>query len=308
MVQKLRAVVSSVRLHDQLGFGPRGSGGSLAKSSDEQIKDSAFAKWVLPSVQLAVSKPLSWALIVLGALSLFNMAKNHFGFELFFGTELIDTIYAYFRDAVVVPIEWATGLTLPEFIKNLSVLYVTMARTFSLAFGAIKESLGFTGTDSLAYWHNHYPPIDGSVLKRFVAWERWVRGKATAVLEGLFGLAANFVASFFWPIAMPVLLKHPTILEVTGFDSQTSTITPGGEMSGKSKWETNVELRSRSRQSEMFVNSMGQSVPIEPETRQRTLYNTRVIIGTFLVAQLFVALVLVVVNVAGLYFTSAASP
>ncbi len=277
-------------------------------TNDVTSKNSFTSKWVSPSIWLAVSKPLSWLIILIGALSLFNMAKNSFGFELFVGTEVIDAVYTNFRNVVVSPIEWIVGVTLPAFMKNVFILYLTMARSFALSFNAIKESLGITvsdGSELIIFTQNEYEPMEGPVLKKFTTWEKWLCKISPARLEWLFRLIANFTASLFWPFAIPVLLKHPIVNSIDHFDSNLSVITEDGQTMDKKSRDAHHKVGPLYKfKSDLSERLDGLKIPPDPEPRYSKKYNARIIILTFLLAQVLIAGILITINGIGLIVCS----
>lgn len=277
-------------------------------TNDVTSKNSFTSKWVSPSIRLAVSKPLSWLIILIGALSLFNMARNFFGFELIVGAEFIDAVYTYFRNVVVSPIEWIVGVTLPAFIKNGFILYLTMARSFTLSFNAIKDNLHIAVSDGsklTVFTQIEYEPIEGPVLKKFTTWEKWLCKISPARLEWLFRLIANFTASLVWPVAVPVLLKHPMVYSVDHFNPNLSVITKEGLTIDKMSRDAHHRVGPLNKfDSDQSVRSDWEKIPQDPEPQYSQKYNARIIILTFLLSQILIAGILITINEVGLIICS----
>lgn len=272
----------------------------MTEPNDEKIKNETFPNWISPSVWLAVSKPLSWFIILIGGLSLFNLIKNHFGFELFLGAEFIDAAYTYIRNIVALPIELITGLTLPAYMKNGIIIYLAMGRSFTLAFNAIKENLNIIEQSDLSITHNWYKAIYGPILQIFNAWGNWMHSISPTQIEWLFSLIANFIASLFWPPGILVLLMHPTVWTVTHFNSQASVITADGQMVDKATRDAHHGRNPFSMPKYTSYGRHGRQIPKDPEPNYSSYYNARIIVMSFLLAQVFIAAVLIAINEVGL--------
>lgn len=237
-----------------------------------------------------LKQPASLFAIFLGGLSLFNTARGLGWIDDETLIAYLDWLYVFLRDAIFMPLETSFGIEVPYWVKNLFVLYLVIARAYGSAVNFLRKEFETPATSDFGHRRvsRTYPPFDKGPVKRKYAIINWVAGNFSVKWQkAAVKVILKTLSSFTWPYGIRSIIKFPALsISVRGADKvgQPHPADP-----------REIELPPVDG-----LTGQLQTSPKFPATgsSETPIYDARIILITFVVAQILFALLLTGANAA----------
>ena len=237
-----------------------------------------------------LKQPGTWVAIALGGLSLFNLTKGLLDLRLEGILYVADAVYESARDWVLRPVEVLSSIDLSASAKNVLVLLGVFGRAYTTSINFLMSELRSPErrdrvAEDYRVVSTRYPPFATGLIGWIVKTIPVLAERAPKHTRWLTRQALTAVASLTWPIGLPKMWLQPEVIEkALGRDPRGTPHPSGtGHWGSPMHWELPpVDAPPSSK-----FSALGDS--------QRSIYNVRTIVVTFVIAQLVFALVLLAV-------------
>ena len=242
------------------------------------------------SVVDPLRQPGTWIAIALGGLSLFNLSKGLLELRLDGLVADVDAAYERFRDALVHPLEALSSISFASYTKNALILFGALGRGYTSSINFLMSELSSPQrrdrvAEDYRLVSTRYAPFSTGVVGWIVKTIPIILERVPRHAQWLSRQALMAAASLTWPIGLPQMWRQPKVIEKTKGGDRRGTPHPsaGGRWGSRMKWELPP-----------LDAPPSPKFPPVGDT-QRSIYNVRTIVATFVIAQLVFTLVLLAV-------------